>query len=156
MNKLFTLALLAIISCFACSPKTTAPVSAKMQVLTIEGQILQKGTQINEIQKALEKQSLEMKSLTEEIIIATETVSVSSKKASDSALEMKSRVGDLGKSATTDIYAETAAKDAHKVYKLNSRLSKLQEESVAKEKQVAELNVELEKLKLPQATATTN
>lgn len=155
MNVSLGYLLVTIIILSGCSPKTTQPaISAKMQVLTVEGQILDKSTKINDINKALEKQSMEMKALTEEIKVATEAASISAKKASDSASEMKNKVADLGKAASTDIYAEAAAKDAHKVYKLNTKLSKLQEDSISKEKQIADLNVDLEKLKAPQATAT--
>ena len=155
MNTNFGYLFIAAILLTACSPKiATTPTSAKMQTLTVEGQILDKSTQINDIKKALEKQTMEMEGLTQVIKVATDAASVSSKKASDSAAEMKNKVADLGKAASTDIYAEAAAKDAHKVYKLNTKLSKLQKDSILKEKQIADLNIELEKLKVPQATAT--
>ena len=156
MNANFSYLFIAAILLTACSPKIgPMPISSKMEFLTLEGQILDKSTKINDIRKAVEKQSLEMTALTEEIKVATDAASLSSKKTSDSAIEMKNKVADLGKAATTDVYAEAAAKDAHKVYKLNTRLSKLQEDRISREKQIADLNIELEKLRLPQATATT-
>ena len=155
MHKILYLSLVTIVALTACSPKTTTT-SSKMQALTVEAQILEKNTKINSLNIDIEKQRLEVIELTREIKLAADGATVSAKKASDAATEMKNKVGDLGKAATADIYAETASKDAHKAYKLNTKLSKINDDTSIKQKQVAALNKEIEALKATPPNASTN
>lgn len=153
MNKLLSIFLVSTAIIIGCSPKITTT-SAKMQALTVEGQILEKHTKINNLNVEIEKQRLEVIELSKEIKVATDVASEAAKKASDAATDMKSKVGDIGKAATADIYAETASKETHKVYKLNSKLSKINDETTNKQKQIVLLNKEIEVLKTAPATVS--
>ncbi len=155
MNKILFFLMATTFALTACSPKTTTT-SSKMQALTVEAQILEKSTKINSLNVEIEKQRLEVIELTREIKLAADGATVSANKASDAATEMKNKVGDIGKAATADIYAETASKDAHKVYKLNSKLSKINDDTSNKQKQVELLNKEIEALKATPPNPTNN
>lgn len=153
-----TLSALLITAIFitACSPKTTAPSGSKMEALSIEGQILDKNTKINNLNIEIEKQRIEIVNLTKDIKNATDDAENAAKKASDATTDMKAKVGDIGKAATADIYAENAAKEARKVYKLNTKLVKLNDDTSDKKNQIIKLNSEIEKLKLVPTSATAN
>ncbi len=155
MNKTLLFLITTAFFFIACSPKTTTS-SPKMQALTVEGQILEKNTKINNLNLEIEKQRLELIELIKEIKLATDSSSTSSKKASDAASDMKIKVGDLGKAATADIYAEAASKDARKVYKLNSKLFKMTDETSNKQKRVEALSKEVETLKATPPTVNPN
>jgi cell division protein FtsL len=154
MPKILQALLISTIFAIACSPKTVEPSGSKIQYLTIERQILEKNSKINSLNFEIEKQRLELIDLTQDIKKATEDAEKSAKKASDATTSMKTKVGDIGKAATADIYAENASKDTHKVYKLNSKLTKLNDDINDKQKQIQKLSLEVEKLKLI-PTATT-
>ncbi|TAF83129.1 MAG: hypothetical protein EAZ51_00995, partial [Sphingobacteriales bacterium] len=139
-----------------CSPKISRTTNTKIDALTVEGKILEKNTKINNLNLDIEKLRLDMISLTRDITNATDSAGKSAVKSKEATLDMKNKIGDLGKAATADITAETAAKDARKVYKLNNKLSKMRENEQDILLQISTLSKEVEVLKTEKRNVPNN
>jgi|GEM_PF-4522159 len=146
MNKLLTLIAYTFF-CIACSPKTSPTTNTKIDALTVQSMILEKSTKINNLNLEVEKLRLEMGTLTNEIKVATDEAGKSAIKSNEASADMKNKIGDLGKAATADISAGTAAKDARQVYRLNNKLSKMRDNEQSILDEIVGLNKELEVLK---------